>query len=73
MSDKPSDQRHAQREQEKHDGRTRRAELMLTKQAQQKARQDVLEGRQGALDQRLADLERRVAQLEADQAKPNQG
>ena len=45
MSDKPSDQRHAQREQEKHDGRTRRAELMLTKQAQQKARQDVLEGR----------------------------
>lgn len=61
----PNDQQHQQREQELQAGRNRRAELMLTKQAEEKARQDVLEGRQDVLGQRLTDIENRVAKLEA--------
>lgn len=63
MSDsKPSDQRRMQREQDKHDGRNRRAELILTKQEQSKARQEVLEGRQAELEKTVAALGQRAEQ-----------
>lgn len=61
----PNDQHQLQREQELQAGRGRRAEFLLTKQAEEKARQDVLEGRQDALTQRVTNVENRLAQLEA--------
>jgi len=60
---KPSEQRTLQRRQAKQQGRTRRAELMLDKQAKEKARQDHLDGRQTQLEARVVELEGLVAGL----------
>lgn len=55
---KPNEQRAQARREQKQTGRARRADLLLDKQAKERARQDHLEGQQ-------AQLERRVTQLEA--------
>lgn len=60
---KPSEQRTLQRRQAKQQGRTRRAELMLDKQAKEKARQDHLDDRQTQLEARVVELEGLVAGL----------
>jgi chromosome segregation ATPase len=69
--DKPSEQRRQQREEEKLEGRSRRADFLLNEKAKEKARHDVLESRVGEIDERITDLEKRVAALEAT-AKPSE-
>ena len=66
MSDKSvADQRRVERTQEKGEGRERRAELLLDKQAKEKARQDQLEGRQAQIEQRLIEIERQLVALDS--------
>ena len=57
---KPSEQRTAERRQEKQNGRARRAELLLERNAKEKTRQDALEDRQGKLDGRVGQVEARI-------------
>lgn len=65
MSDRTvTDQRRVERTQEKGEGRDRRAELLLDKQAKERARQDQLEGRQAQIEMRLLEIERRLAAIE---------
>ena len=52
---KPSEQRTQQRRRAKQQGRTRRAELLLKKQADEKERQDALEDRIAKLEQQSID------------------
>jgi hypothetical protein len=74
---KPSEQRTAERRQQKQEGRGRRAELLIERKAKEKVRQDALEDRQTKLDGRLAQLEqrldaheRRLQQLEKPAPRP---
>ena len=52
-----TEQRQVQRREEKQGGRTRRAELLMNKQVEEKARQDALEDRVKSLEDRVAALE----------------
>jgi hypothetical protein len=73
---KPSEQRTAERRQQKQEGRSRRAELLLERDTKEKSRQDALEDRQAKADGRLAQVEARldahetrIRQLEAVAAR----
>ncbi len=59
-----TDLRRVERTQEKGEGRDRRAELLLDKQAKEKARQDQLEGRQTQIEMRLLEIERRLGSID---------
>lgn len=76
---KPSEQRTAERRQQKQDGRARRAELLIERGAKEKTRQDALEDRQSKLDGRVGQLEarleaheKRIQQLEAHETRIQQ-
>lgn len=57
---KPSEVRSQARREQKQSGRGRRAELMLDKQAKERARQAVLEDQQAELGKRVSNLEARL-------------
>jgi hypothetical protein len=62
---KPSEQRTAERRQQKQEGRSRRADLLLDQQVKEKGRQDALEDRQQKIEKRLGDVEARLDAYEA--------
>jgi hypothetical protein len=66
---RPSEQRTAERREQKQGGRSRRAELLLERDVKEKSRQDALEDRQAKADGRLAQVE---ARLEAHETRIQQ-
>jgi len=57
---KPNEQRAQARREQKQTGRARRADLLLDKQAKERARQAILEDQQAQLQKRVTQLEARL-------------
>lgn len=64
-TEKPSELRTRQRRKEKQEGRTRRAEMLLQKEAKERDRHDRIEELQTKLEGRVSGLERRLDAHEA--------